>query len=219
MSEQVTTPDSARRRRGCFLPGCITLVVLVVLSLGGLVVGYLSFLHRFTSKQPTHFPPPNLTAEQMEQIHQRVNVFQNAVRAADPAPPLSLSSEDLNALLTIEPALQPFTNRVHISGLNDQSIQAQVSVPLDKVRFPLMKGRFVNGDATFKVSVTNGTIFLRVEQVVVSGRPFPDRFMDAMRERNLATELNNNPRASVALNRLKSIEVKDGKLVVVPEEN
>lgn len=181
--------------------------------------GYLSFLHRFTSKQATHFPAVNLTSEQLEQLHQRVNVFQNAVRAAEPTPPLILSSGDLNALFTIEPALQPFTNRIHISGLADHSIQAQVSVPLDKVRFPLMKGRFVNGDATFKVSVTNGTITLRVEQVIVGGRPFPDRFMDALHERNLATELNNNPRASTALNRLKSIDVNDSKLVVVPEEN
>jgi hypothetical protein len=55
--------------------------------------------------------------------------------------------------------------------------------------------------------------------VIVGGRPFPDRFMDAMRERNLATELNNNPRASTALNRLKSIDVNEAKLVIVPEEN
>jgi hypothetical protein len=219
MSEQATSPDPAQRRRGCFLPGCITLVVLVFLSIAGLVFGYLSFLHRFTSKQPATFPASTLSAEQMEQLRQRTHTFQDAVRAAEPSPPLSLSSEDLNALLTIEPALQPFTNRIHISGLADQSIKAQISVPLDKVRFPLMKGRFINGDATFKVSITNGTAILHVEQVIVRDRPFPDRFMDMLRERNLATELNNNPRASVALNRLKSIEVKDGKLVLTPEEN
>ena len=81
----------------------------------------------------------------------------------------------------------------------------------------MMKGRFLNGDAAFKISITNGTVTLNVEQIIVDGRPFPDRFMDAIRSRNLATELNNNPRASAGLNRLQSIQVKDDKLVIVPE--
>jgi hypothetical protein len=41
--------------------------------------------------------------------------------------------------------------------------------------------------------------------------------MDRIRAENLAANLSNNPRASVALSHLQDVRITDGKLVVVPK--
>jgi hypothetical protein len=40
--------------------------------------------------------------------------------------------------------------------------------------------------------------------------------MQQIRAQNLAQSYNDDPKISVGLNKLQSIEVKDGKLVIVP---
>ena len=42
-------------------------------------------------------------------------------------------------------------------------------------------------------------------------------YMNKLRSLNLAANVNEDPHASVALNRLQSIQVKDGKLILVPK--
>jgi len=41
--------------------------------------------------------------------------------------------------------------------------------------------------------------------------------MDKLRSQNLAANVNNDPHASVALNRLQSIQVQNGKIILVPK--
>ena len=40
--------------------------------------------------------------------------------------------------------------------------------------------------------------------------------MEQVRAKNLAQGINDDPKASAGLNKLKSIEVKDGKLIIEP---
>jgi hypothetical protein len=217
----VSTPNSPpaqKRRQGCLLSGCFVLVVLFLLSLIGLLLGYRMFLHMFTAKAPAHFPPPALTEPQRQAVHSRITAFRDAVRSAQPTPPLTLNADEINAALFTEPELQPYTNVIHIDRIDQQGIVAGVSVPIKKLplRLPLANDRFINGTARFTLSLTNGTLKIKAQDLSVNGRPFPDRFMGKIRTWNLAADINNNPRSSPGLNRLQSVEIKDGTLVITP---
>jgi hypothetical protein len=206
-----------RRRRGCLLSGCIILVVLFLLSLVGLLLGYRIFLHTFTSRTPAHFPPAQLSVPERDAVHAKITRFRDAVRAAQPSPPLTLNAEEINAALVTEPELQPYTNMLHIAKIDEHGIEADVSVPIDKVplRLPMTHGRYINGKATFSLSLTNGTLKIKAQELSVDGKGFPARFMDKIRTWNLAADINNDARSSPGLNRLQSVQVQDGNLVIV----
>ena len=67
------------------------------------------------------------------------------------------------------------------------------------------------------MSIHNGYLLVTPEVLVVKGKPLPGVYMDKIRSQNLADSLNNNPRASVALNHLEQIRIGDGRLVIVPK--
>jgi hypothetical protein len=81
----------------------------------------------------------------------------------------------------------------------------------------VFKGRYLNGTGTFGLSMHAGKISLNTLSFVVRGKPVPELYMREIRKRNLAQEMNNEPRLAAALDSLKDIKVQDGKLIVVPK--
>jgi hypothetical protein len=72
----------------------------------------------------------------------------------------------------------------------------------------------LNGSAGFKVALDNGQLDLRVQEVIVNGKPLPPVFLNELKKENLAQEVQNNPDNAKVINKLESIEVRDGKVVV-----
>ena len=76
----------------------------------------------------------------------------------------------------------------------------------------------LNGDATLSVAFrqTNLTVF--INEVNVKGKPLPGIYMDTIRTINWAEGANTNRNGASALNKIQSIDVKDGKLIITPVE-
>ncbi len=215
MSE--TSPP--KRQHGCLFFGCISGAICLVL----LLVGFLLLVHlarkalsQFTDTAPMKLPTVQLSQPEIEELQRRFNNFSDAASTGRPTPPLELASDEVNALLENNPDFRGAKGKIYVAITNNH-LQAQVSLPLAQLGGRFFRGRYLNGSSTLAVSLQNGILFLTPVEISVKGRPLPRVYMDRIRHENLATGINNNSRASVALNRLQDIEIKDGKLILIPK--
>src|SRR4029077_9461090 len=153
----MTDQQPVKRRRGCFFYGCLTSSILLLVVLAGLLLGYLKILNSFTDTKPAPLPTVNMSPADMEQVRRRVDTFRDNVRSARSTPPLTLSSDELNALIATDPNLQALKGKIYVT-IEDSQIKGQVSVPTSQVGLGIFKNRYLNGSGSFSVSLTNGTL-------------------------------------------------------------
>jgi hypothetical protein len=202
--------------RGCLFCGVVTALVMFLFVLAGALIALHAakrMLNEFTETKPMPLPAVELSPSDMAKLKDRIAAFQNAVRDSLPTPPQSLTADELNALLATEPQLESFRGHLHLTIEGDR-LGGLVSLPLEQAGLPMFKGRFLNGTATFALTLQNGTLWLSVANFVVKGKPLPAVYLDKIRAQNLAVGVNNDPRASHALGFLQSIRVSDGKLLL-----
>jgi hypothetical protein len=209
-----TEQQPIKRRRGCLFYGCLTSCILALVVLALPVLIYLKILNAFDTK-PIALPTVDLSDSDMQQVRQRVDAFRNDVRSAHPTQPLSLSANEINALIATDPNLKALKGKVYVS-IEDSQVKGQVSVPTSDVGLGFFKHRYINGSGAFNIALTNGTLFLSLQSLAIKGRPIPEKYMQQVRAQNLAQGINDDPKSSAGLNKVKSIEVKDGKIVIVP---
>ena len=208
-------------RRGCFFYGCLTGLFLLLL----IVIAFLLGLRQvkkmvtdFTDPRPVPLPTMQMSSNEIAAVRRRVDEFRENARAMRPTPQLTLTAEELNALIATDPDLQPLKDKIYVSTIEGDKIKGQISILLEELGLPIFRGRYLNGIATFRLSFKNGYLKLMIEDLIVKGKPLPDTYMQKIRTQNLARNINLNPRASAALDRIESIEVKDGKLVIIPKQ-
>jgi hypothetical protein len=214
------TDPADKPRRGCFFYGCITGVVLLVLVLGALMVGlhYVKkMVNQYTDTRPMELPTVQMSQSEVSSLKQRVETFGQAVREQRPIQPLALTADDINALIGNSRDREALKGKFYVIMENDQ-LKSEVSVPLREVGLSMFKGRYLNGSATFNVSFHNGALSVTPQTIVVKGKPLPEVFMQEIRKQNLATKPAEDPEVVALLRGLEEIQVKEGKLVVVPKE-
>jgi hypothetical protein len=209
------TEQPVKRRRGCLFYGCLTSSILVLVVLAGLLLGYLKILNSFTDTKPMPLPTVNMSDAEMAQVRQRVDAFSQDIRSGRNPNPLTLSSDELNALILTDPNLGKLKGQLYVN-IEDNQVKGQLSVPTSRIGLGMFRHRYINGTGTFKVSLTNGTLYVNAQSLSVKGKPIPERYMQQVRLQNLAQGFNEDPNISVGLNKLQSIEVKDSKLIIVP---
>lgn len=215
--DQQTPP---KRQHGCLFYGCLSgAACLVLILLGFLLLFHLArkVVNQYTDTAPMKLPVLQLSQPEIEEVQRRFSNFSDAASAGRPTPPLELTSDEVNALIQNNPDFRGARDKLYVS-LAGTNLQAQVSLPIGQLGLVLFKGRYLNGTATLAVSLHNGVLQLTPLQITVKGKPLPGVYMDKIRQENFAANFNNDSRASVALNRLQSIEVKDGKLIFVPKQ-
>jgi len=57
----------------------------------------------FTDNKPAFLPPVGMSRAQIDEIEQRIDVFRQTVRKGRATPPLTLSSDEINALIATDP--------------------------------------------------------------------------------------------------------------------
>jgi hypothetical protein len=211
----MTDQPPVKRRRGCLFYGCLTSSILALVVLAGLLLGYLKILNTFTDTKPMALPTVNMTEAEMAQVRQRVDTFSQDIRSGRSPNPLTLSGDELNALILTDPNLGKLKGQLYVN-IEDNQIKGQLSVPTARIGLAMFRHRYINGSGTFNVSLTNGTLYVTAQSLSVKGKPIPEKYMQQVRLQNLAQGFNDDPKVSVGLNKLQSIDVKDGKLVVVP---
>ncbi len=211
--------ETNKRRHGCLFYGCLTGTVCLLAILVAALLGLhqvKKMVTEYTDTNPVPLPAVTLSAAQIEQLERRIEAFQDTVRAGRPAQPLVLTGEELNALVASRPDLRRFKDKVYIS-IPDSQLAGQISIPMSELGLPFFRNRYLNGSTTFSVSLQNGKLRVVPDNILVKGKPLPRVYMEQIRQQNLAASAEDNPRVSVALDRLQDIQVKDGKLIIVPK--
>jgi hypothetical protein len=213
------TDPAAKPRRGCVFYGCITGLVLLVLVLGGLMVGlhYVrKMVNQYTETGPMELPALQMSQGEIGKVKQRFEAFQQAVRDQRLTEPLELSADDINALIASGSDQQALKGKFYVS-LDGDKLKGDVSVPLQQIGLSMFKGRYLNGSATFSLSFRNDALSISPQTINVKGKPLPETYMREIRKQNLAEGFTSETNAVAVLQGLADIQVKNGKLVVVPK--
>jgi hypothetical protein len=206
---------------GClFYGGVVAAILLSVLVLAGFL-GYRyarSLVAEYTDDHPASLPAVQLSDEAMSRLRERVGNFNHAVMGNQAAGPLTITAEEVNALIATAPELQALNGHVYITLEGDQP-KAQVSIPADSLGLKPLRGRYFNGTGTFKVSFENGVLQVSLESLTVKGKPVPEPIMRHIRPQNLTAQLNADPQVQPVLARLQQIQIQEGKVTVTPRSH
>jgi hypothetical protein len=214
-------PDELRpRQHGCFFYGCVITSVLIVLLILALAIGaYLAYrainrtVEEYTSTTPRELPKLQITEEERKNAVERFKEFREAVKEGTATEPLVLTSEDLNALVAEVPELK---GKVYFT-IEEGKIKGQVSMPLSTfVDIGMTRGRYLNGEAEFKASLSDGVLVVTLDSIEVNGKRPPEEAMSNFRQQNLAKDIYKDPDNAEMIRRFESIEIKDGKIIIKP---
>jgi len=95
-------------------------------------------------------------------------------------------------------------------------LKAQISIPLDKLKIGMLKGRYLNGEAELKASLRDGILMVTLETLEVNGKRPPEKFLAELRKQNLAKDAYDNPKNAEMIRRFESLEIKDGTIILKP---
>jgi hypothetical protein len=215
------TAKPPKARRGCLFYGCLTgIVCLVAILLAGLLGLHelRRMLDKYTDTKPMPIPTVELPADKLREMKNRVDRFRDDLRAGRRPPTLTLSSDEINALIVQDSDFKDLKGKVYVT-IEENRLKAQISLPMQQLGLTRFRGRYLNGSGTFSILLRNGILDVRAEDLQVKGQPVPPTYMNAIRKTNLAAGANENPRASVGMNQLQDLQLKDGQLVITPKDN
>jgi len=210
-----TTSAPPRKGRGCLFYGCLTCLVLLLIMavLAVVVVRFIkNQVNTYTDTQPMKLPRVEMTDADYQQLERRVKAFGDAMEKGTPIESLILTERDLNALIARAANMKELADKVYVS-VNGTEVRGQVSIPLSRLGW-LGKGRYLNGEATFNVSLENGVLIVTAREVKVKGKPLPETFMSQLRRENLAKEAYKNPKNAEAIRQLDTIQVQESQVLI-----
>lgn len=221
MSNAYDEPAPQKKPRGCFFWGCIISVIVSVVLI--IVVGVSIYVgirylidtaKKYTDTVSAPMPAVAMPEPQRVELRKKVEEFRKGLEARTATEPLVLTADDLNALIDDNPALK---GKAHIDIVGEK-VTAKISFPLRDMKLPIreLDERYLNGSATLRVSFKDGVLDVRADSIEAKGGPLPPKVMEALKNQNLAEKLLDDPKAREAFNKLESITVKDGKIIVTP---
>lgn len=225
---QQAAPEKKSGCGKCCLVSCLGVIVLTVVSVVAAVVlvpRYVrSLREKYTDTEPMALPEVQATEQEVARIKRRLDDFGKAVETPGAPATLVLTADDINKLIANDPQWQKSPVRCYVTIEGDK-ITGQFSISFDGMakseddRKLLEKlglaGRYLNASGTIKVSLENGVLVVILDQATVRGNPVPGFIMSKLRQKNLAEDLpRQNPDLAEALQKLESIEVKDGRIII-----
>jgi hypothetical protein len=228
MSDPQPTPQ---KKRGCLFYGCLSVAAIVLLA--GVLIGVGAYkfvttvnaaILEYTDTAPAALPTNSLSVDQLRLVQDRVNAFDAAINGHSNTPPLTLTTQEVNALIADSQQIKDLKlkDRFYVSFDGDQ-IKAQISMPLEqlKVRFIKTDGRYLNGDATVAGMLTNSEVTASIVSMNAKGKPLPDQFVAILQgfDENVISNINNNPTNRAVFDGIDSAQVKDGVLVIKAKQH
>ncbi len=228
--ETLAPGDAEPRRRGCLFYGLVGLAIVSVALMLTMAltawVGYRTFVRyrdMYTSTTPVALPKIETSERERQRIAARVEAFREAVEAGEDVEPLTLSGDDLNALVQESPRLK---DRVYLS-LDDDRVKARVSIPLSELQdFSLTRGRYLNGEAELKLELDDGRLKLEVLSMRAEGKELPQMVCNVLTHSDFVLESDDDDPADSEgerrfkgfLRKLDSVKIEDGRMIVAPRE-
>ncbi len=207
------------RQRGCLFYGCIFSAVLLglillVIGLGGWAIYREAnqFVTKFAEDSPAPIPVVEKPPAEVEAIKARIRTFSKSLGAGTATEPLELTADEINALIASVPEFRG----IAAVELVDGNIRGKVSFPIERMPFgALFKGKYLNGTATIDARIVDGHPVVMIVGLETKGKRVPDAFLASVRGKNYAEDIDED--TEDAIGRLKSIEVKDGRIVFTPK--
>ena len=204
---------------GCLFWGGIIAAILFLFLLLAAYGTFRYFKHlvvEYTDTKPLPAPVVQLSGAEITNLQQRIRGFDQAIKDNQPVEPLSLSADEVNALVANEAKSNASPARLYFS-FNSNQVQAQLSLPTDGTGVRMLKGRYFNGSGEFAVSLQNGRLNVNVKSLSVKGRPLPENFMVQIRMQNFADAWTNDVNFNQAIANLEEIKIENNKLIVIPK--
>lgn len=199
--------------------GCGSLVVVALV--GGLLAYFLfwtavdQLLVTFTTERPLAIPQVHLPDAEYEALERRVGAFSEAIEGDGSTDPLILSETEINALIQRHAKFKEPGSGVVVRIVADQ-LEGEFSVPASSIS-PSLEGRFLNGKAVVGVGIVNGRVAAFLQDLRVGDRYLPDSLRERFHQENLLRNVyEEDDDLSRALRRIRSVEVNDGKLILIP---
>jgi hypothetical protein len=207
---------------GCWKYGAIGCLVILFLMIIGGFIAYrvtMKFVSEVTEEYTSDFPMdlPAVAASETEinSVLERVGIFGNTLHEEKNPSPLVLNSRDINILINNHPDWKNLEGLANVTIEGDQ-LKGKISIPLEEFS-SVFEGKYLNGEAVIRVGMEKGTPFLVIDSVEVGGKELPGEFMSGLRTQNMWEESYKNPETHAVLEKLESIVVRDGKLVISPK--
>ena len=204
---------AAAVRRPRLRRGLIIALVLIWGAAAGAYVTYRSLLdeiERYSDTRPDPLPEVTLSAGNQKGLHGRMAAFRTALESRRAASPLTLTADEINALIAVAPGLG---GKFRVEILGDE-VRARFCLPLEDLGFPQWHGRFLNGTSDLNLSIVEGELVVRTEAIEVRAGPLPEAVMARLRKSNLARLAFRDIRVAKSLRRLSRVEVRRGTVTI-----
>jgi hypothetical protein len=180
---------------GCFAKGCLILIVLaillVVVGIGGT---YWSLRHVYLSDKPAPIPeataPTATTAatpgetsvaiptEKSAEVRERLHTMKQAARAHERAG-VELTAADINSLI----AANRKSRGTASVGINDNALQAQFSIPLERLDVPFRNAlglgdRYLNATVAIVAPPGTNASSVQLSEVTLNGHSISSGLLD-----------------------------------------
>lgn len=212
-----------RKSHACLYGCLIALVVFFVmagLALFGVYQLFGGAIETYTDTEAAALPPVEVSPEHAAELESRVEDFMAALDGTMSMNALVLTGNDINVLIRRHPDFKELGESVYVS-VEGESIKGEISLPLDVLEVPDifgLKGRYLNGSATFTVNFAAGRLSVFIEDLSVRGQSVPEQFMGALRQHNLAQGVMENPEFSEVFEHIDRIAVEDSMVKVMLKE-
>ena len=211
----VETPGVNTSKYGCMI-GVTGLVMITLMVIWTIYTGYTQnkLIDKFTQSKPMPLQVIYSDTDSVFALRDRVREFGMLVKKAKAAE-LKLSAQDLNDLIGHEDATIDFRKMVAFDDIDDR-LRARVAMPLQTL-FRGGKFRYLNADMTFKIELQSKQPMLEIDTInPQTGGVIPEGFLNYMRDNsNLLGTFKDDKKLSPILNRISSLHLEDGKVVVI----
>jgi len=199
-------PPPERHGVGCFVKGCLILVVFFICLGLAFVAGYYFAQKRdYFSSHHEPLPTSRATVEEENAVRERWDSFEKAAHANEPAR-IELSADDLNALIAAEPKLR---GDVYVT-IDGSNAHLQISMPLGKGRW--FRGRYINAQCSVQSGPSRKPEDVRVTGVVVNGKPVGEEAL-SWRDGSLPS-FRSYIADWIGQSNLKTFEISDGNVIL-----
>ena len=171
----------------------------------------------YTSPEPLDLAPVERVETEREEalsVIERLMKFYVSLETGEETGSLSLSADDINALLEYEDLLKEYHGMARVDIKGDK-LQVEISLPLGMFN-DRFEGRFLNGTGEISVEIKDDRLEVTIDRLEAAGMDIPEEFMNEIRKNNLVETLYQQPSVERFLQLVKSVKVEDGRLVIEP---
>jgi hypothetical protein len=224
MSEIPPPPPVPPKKRGCLFYGCITLAIIVLIAAIGtfFAVRYAvktasGLIDQYTSTNAIPIESVSISQSEFKSLQERLTSFSEALEGRPGARELVLSAHDINALIQNDPDYKGLKNKLFIM-IEDDEVKGKLSMPLDNFGPFKLKGRYLNGIATLQLALENGALDVKLKDVRVGDNSLPAPLLSELKKANFSEEFQKDPQTRRTIEKLESIKVSNGKVVIRARE-